>query len=135
MVDQRQQGSYGGRVDDAISADLFPTGEPMGAGFGPYGSNAGADQARSTQASLEIVERHLEPLTTQQLGALMLLRQEGGPFAEMADFYMENYHRRGGAAQLLEALSGLALVRSFRGVSVMKGTAGGGQPNPGGFRR
>jgi len=87
-----------------------------------------------TQASLEIVERHLEPLTTRQLGALMLLKLEGGPFAEMAQFYLDNYHRRGGVAGLLDALAGLSLVRSFRGVSVMRGGVAG-QPGPGGLRR
>lgn len=137
-MEEKTQGPYGGRVDDAISQDLFPTGEPVGPGFGHPGAVGGVDQLRTTQASLEIIERHLEPLSTKQLAALMLLKQEGGQFAEMADFYMDNYHRRGAAAQLIEALSGLALVRNFRGVSVMKGTVGGGVqagPGPGGFRR
>lgn len=127
-------GVYGGRVDDVISQDLFPTGEPTGPSWSPYGPAGAVDGLRVTQASLEIVERHLEPLTTRQLGALMLLKLEGGPFAEMAQFYLDNYHRRGGVAGLLDALAGLSLVRSFRGVSVMRGGAAG-QPGPGGLRR
>lgn len=127
-------GAYGGKVDDAISQDLFPTGEPIGPGFSPYGPAGAADGLRVTQASLEVVERHLEPLTTRQLGALMLLKQEGGNFAEMAQFYLDNYHRRGGVSGLLDALAGLSLVRSFRGVSVMRGGTAG-QAGTGGFRR
>lgn len=123
-----QHGPYGGRVDDAIAQDLFPTGEPGGL---MMGNPQGGDQLRAAQASLEIVERHLEPVTTAQLGALMLLRQEGGPFAEMAQYWEDNHHRRGSAHTLIEAISGLSLIRNFRGVSVMKG----GQPNPGGGRR
>lgn len=116
--------SYGPAVDDAISRDLWPTGEPAALLSGTIQT----DTLRGAREALELVERHLQPLTTRQLAALALLRQEGGPFAEIADYYLEHSPRRGSVNGLLDALAALSLVRSFRGVSVLRGggaTSGG----------
>lgn len=114
---------YGTAVDDAISRDLWPTGEPVAVlpGVATQG-----DGLRGTREALEVIERHLEPLTNRQLGALALLRQEGGPWSELVEFYLTHSVRRGPVTGLLDALAALSLVRSFRGVSVLRGTAGGG---------
>lgn len=112
---------YGSAVDDAISRDMWPTGEPV-----PFlGGPTQADMLRGTREALEVIERHLEPLSSRQLGALALLRQEGGPWAEIVEFYLHHSVRRGPVSGLLDALSALSLIRSFRGVAVMR-TQGGG---------
>lgn len=113
--------TYGGAVDDAISRDLWPTGEPAAL----LSSIGQPDTLRGARETLEVIERHLQPITTRQLAALILLRQEGGPFAEIADFFLEHSTRRGPVAGLLDALAALSLVRSFRGVSVLRGTQPG----------
>lgn len=114
--------TYGGAVDDAISRDLWPTGEPAAL----MSNLVQTDTLRGARETLEVIERHLHPLTTRQLAALIMLRQEGGPFAEIADFYLEHSSRRGPVSGLLDALAALSLVRSFRGVSVLRGS--GTQP-------
>lgn len=116
--------TYGAAVDDAISRDLWPAGEPAALMSGVMQT----DTLRGAREALEVIERHLHPITTRQLAALVLLRQEGGPFAEIADFYLEHSSRRGPVSGLLDALAALSLVRSFRGVSVLRGggaTSGG----------
>lgn len=117
--------AYGSAVDDAISRDMFPSGEPAALMPGTYSQ---VDVMRGTREALELIERHLHPINSRQLAALALLRQEGGMFAEMADFYLQHSPRRGPVSGLLDALSALSLVRSFRGVSVMRGTQGGARP-------
>jgi hypothetical protein len=119
--------TYGGSVDDAISRDMWPTGEPAGI-LGVSGPYSGAEPLRGTREALEVIERHLHPLTTRQLAALVFLKQEGGPLGEIADLYLEHSTRRGAVSGLLDALAALSLVRSFRGVSVMRGTQAGVRP-------
>lgn len=102
---------YGPLVDDAIQQDVYPGGQPAVV----YGGQV--DTVRATVAALEVVERHLEPVTDAQLAALALLRHVGGAWAELAEWWLAHHHRRGGSGVLVEALEHATLLRHFRGVN------------------
>jgi hypothetical protein len=125
---------YGGQVDDAIMQDLFPSGQEPSPLFG---MNTGAEAIKSTVAALEIIEKHLEPITTDQLAALALLNLEGGQFKDIADFFLTHHKLRGHGGPLAEALASASLIKSFRGVSgsLLGGKVPGYGPQAGGMRR
>lgn len=106
---------FNAAVEAAIGEDLYgPDGTPPSL----LPAQPQQDPAKFAVAALEVVERHLTGgLTPEQLAGLALLRLRGGRYAELADWFLQHYHRQGPVEPLLRAVEGLSLFRQFKGVS------------------
>ena len=144
MVENNGPKIWGPAVDDAIASNLFgPEGEPTEPAFQGPGAN---DPVRSTVAALSVIERHLVPVRSEDLGALALLRVEAsmaGADAELiqgiAQLWEQNHPLRGPVGPLLQAFESASAQRLFRGatgqISRQVGGAPGGSGRGGLFGR
>lgn len=68
--------------------------------------------------ALSVVERHLHPLSPEQLKALLFIKHLGPErYRALADDYLAMYSLQAGPEALLAALEAASLVRAFRGYS------------------
>lgn len=84
--------------------------------------------------ALSVVERHLHPLTPDQLRALLFIKHAAPErLRGIADDYLALYTLQAGPDALLAALEAAALVRAFRGHSVQVQADGMRRPGRGRF--
>jgi hypothetical protein len=128
---------FGPAVDDAIMRELYPNGVPAAPppGLDPNGQ----DPMRATAQALGLIERHLDPITTENMAGLALLAISGSPTLEaIGQLWRELYFLRGDSGPLISALEYASLTRQFKGVqgSLFGGKRGifGGANEPGGRR-
>jgi hypothetical protein len=126
---------WGGKIDDVMSTQIFgPSGlEPTG----DTSMSAVQDPVRSTVAGLQIIERHIVPVTSENLGAVALLQVEAqllGPdgdfLAELAGFWLDHHHLRGSAAPLVAAMENSSLIRHVQKAGQPVGPRQGRRPLP-----
>lgn len=113
---------FAANVDESIIDELYGG---QGDGMAPFEQRQ-PDQLAAVATALGIVERHIEVLTPRQLGALMLLKAQGGRWSEIADQYMQHRHLMGPADQILAALEHLNPIRTFKGYTGSMGRMWGG---------
>lgn len=79
---------------------------------------AGETGLHAVVAALNVVERHLYPLSPDQLKALLYIRYVGPErYRGIADDYLALHSLQAGPDALLAALEAASLVRAFRGYS------------------
>lgn len=90
---------------EAIQAQFFGLGGPGDAG------DAG-DGLGSIVEALSVVERHLSPLTAEQLAALLWIKHVGPEeYRALADDYLQLRPMAGSPDQLVRALETASLIR------------------------
>ena len=90
---------------EAIQAQFF------GLGGGPDAGDAG-DGLGSIVEALSVVERHLSPLTAEQLAALLWIKHLGPEdYRALADDYLQLRPMAGSPEQLVRALETASLIR------------------------
>lgn len=93
---------------EAIQAQFF------GLGGGPDAGDAGdaGDALGSIVEALSVVERHLSPLTAEQLAALLWIKHLGPEdYRALADDYLQLRPMAGSPEQLVRALETASLIR------------------------
>ena len=116
---------------EAIQAQFFGLGGPGDAGdAGDAGDGLG-----SIVEALSVVERHLSPLTAEQLAALLWIKHVGPEdFRALADDYLQLRPMAGSPEQLIRALETASLIRLTQSRLGGAGRRTGPQLPPTGWR-